>query len=142
MRWQAKRLTASVVILASVLAATATAGGAVAAVAAVEPDAFRFADTRALFRLCSADESDVLFSEARHACYGFMYGVGLFYKQAIESGHMRAVVCPGGELTRERMREVFVAWALAHPEHLHESPVDGLLRAAAAAWPCAQEPRP
>lgn len=103
---------------------------------AVEPSDFRIVSTESLYRLCSAPQSSELFGEARQACYGFIYGAGLFYYEVVKAGKAKSVVCPGDEIDREAVREAFVTWARSHPEAMNESPVDGLMRASVSRWPC------
>lgn len=123
------------IILAGGLAlSTMMAGPA----AALEPSDFKLLSTENLHRVCSAPQSDPLFGEARQACFGFIYGAGLFYYEAVKAGKARSVVCPGGSIDREAVRQAFVGWAGSNPERMSESPIDGLLRAAAARWPCPQ----
>lgn len=105
-------------------------------VGAVEPADFRILTTESLYRVCAAPESSELFAEARQACYGFIYGAGLFYYEVVKAGKAKSVVCPGDQIDREAVREAFVAWARSHPQAMSESPIDGLLRAAASQWPC------
>jgi Rap1a immunity proteins len=127
-------------VLGALIAVVWTATGANAGAGSVEPDDFRFENAGALYRLCDASADDVLFQEARHACYGFLYGVGLFYKEALDAGRARRVVCSKGELTRETMREQYVTWAGANPDRMDEGPIEGLFRAAQARWPCPGAP--
>lgn len=122
------------ILLAGGVALATVIGGT--GVGAVEPDDFRIVSTESLYRLCSAPPSSDLFAEARQACYGFIYGAGLFYYEIVKAGKAKSVVCPDDEIDREAVREAFVAWARSHPDAMNESPVDGLLRAAASHWPC------
>jgi len=105
-------------------------------VGAVEPNDFRILTTKSLYQVCAAPESSELFAEARQACYGFIYGAGLFYYEVVKAGKAKSVVCPGGQIDREAVREAFVAWTQSHLQAMSESPIDGLLRAAASQWPC------
>ena len=105
---------------------------------AVEPSDFEFRTTENLYRVCAAPESDELFAEARQACYAFAYGAGLFYYEAIKAGKAKSVVCPGKKINREAVRIAFVEWAKVHPGKMSETPIDGLLRSAAARWPCSK----
>jgi hypothetical protein len=118
--------------------AVAIAVGVSASLAgAVVPEDFKILKTQNLYNLCSAPADSELHAEALQACYGFIYGAGLFYYEVVKAGAAKSVVCAKGELTRDSVREAFVTWAVKHPERMTESPVDGLLRSAAARWPCA-----
>jgi len=107
---------------------------------AIEPSDFTLLTSENLYRVCSAPQSDPLFGEARQACYGFVYGAGLFYYEVVKAGKAKTVVCPGGKIDREAVRVAFVDWARNNPERMNESPIDGLLRSAAAQWPCPEQP--
>jgi hypothetical protein len=39
-------------------------------------------------------------------------------------------------VTREALVQVFLSWARANPAEMDGLPVDGVMRAAAAEWPC------
>ena len=106
---------------------------------AVVPDDFKILKTQNLYNVCSAPAESELHAEALQACYGFIYGAGLFYYEVVKAGAAKSVVCADGELTRESVREAFVTWAANHPDRMKESPIDGLLRSAAARWPCADD---
>lgn len=103
---------------------------------AVEPSDFKILTTRSLHNLCSAPQSNALFAEARQACFGFIYGAGLFYYEVVKAGKAKTVICPKQQIDREAVREAFVAWAQSRPDAMSQSPVDSLLRSAAARWPC------
>lgn len=105
---------------------------------AIEPSDFKLLTAENLYRVCSVAETDDLFGEARQACYGFVYGAGLFYYEVIKAGKAKSVVCPGGQIDREAVRVAFVDWARGNPDRMSESPIDGLLRSAASRWPCAE----
>lgn len=123
------------IVLAGAVAVGTLTGSAAGA---IEPSDFTLLTTENLYRVCSAPQSDALFGEARQACYGFIFGAGLFYYEAIKAGKAKSVVCPGEQIDREAVREAFVDWAKSNPERMSESPIDGLLRSAAARWPCSQ----
>ncbi len=105
---------------------------------AIEPSDFTLLTTENLYRVCSVPRSDALFGEGRQACYGFIFGAGLFYYEVVKAGKARTVVCPDGKIDREAVRVAFVAWAENNRERMSESPIEGLLRSAASRWPCAE----
>ncbi len=121
------------------LLAAAVAGalliGAPAA-SALAPDDFKLTTTGSLYRVCSADITDPLYAEGRQACYGFLFGAGLFYYEAVKAEKIKKVVCPNENITRESVRVAFVDWAARNRDKMAESPIDGLVRSAAARWPC------
>ncbi len=123
-----------IVLAGAVAFATMMSGPA----GAIQTSDFTLLTTDNLYRVCSAPQSDPLFNEARQACYGFVCGAGLFYYEVIKAGKAKTVVCPGGQIDREAVRVAFVDWAQNNPERMSESPIDGLLRSAAARWPCSK----
>ena len=126
-RWQV-----AIVIGALGLAGPALAGAA----RAQELEDFKARDTGSLARLCATAESSPLYAEARQYCYGFISGAGAMYRVALAAGDTHPIACPKSEPTVEQIRQTFVAWAAQHPEAAPEAAIDGLFRAAAAAWPC------
>jgi hypothetical protein len=107
---------------------------------AVQPENFTLLKTEDLYRVCAAPDSSPLYAEARQACYGFIYGAGLFYYEAVKAGKAKRAVCPQEPVTRETVRVAFVDWVSAHPDALPASPIDSLLRATMAKWPCPDQP--
>ncbi len=121
-------------LLAAGVALATLIGGSGAG--AIEPSDFKILSTESLYRVCSAPETSDLFAEARQACYGFIFGAGLFYYEVVKAGKAKSVVCPDNQIDREAVRVAFVDWAQGNPEKMSGSPIDGLLRAAASRWPC------
>ena len=112
----------------------ALAGGQVAAQSPIVPTL----TTGVLAALCDATGTD---SESRAAagyCRGFIIGVGQYHVEISRPGGIRPAFClPEGAPTLEIAQASFVAWAAAHPQHRDGKAVDGLLRWAAATYPCA-----
>jgi hypothetical protein len=48
----------------------------------------------------------------------------------------KAIVCPEHTVTRAEAISVFVAWARDNPQYLTEEPLEAVMRAAVAKWPC------
>ena len=116
------------------------AAGAVCALAspalAVETSSFNLATTCDLVALCSCQPDDTLYAEALQFCYGDMAGVAQFHRALVRADDIKPVACPGYEVTREALVQVFLDWARASPGAMDELPAESVKRAAVAAWPC------
>jgi hypothetical protein len=75
-------------------------------------------------------------------CRGFLSGVGQYHAAMHPVGHGRPpIFCvPDPPPSLAAAAAGFVTWAAAHPQHAGEAAVDGLMRYAAATWPCPPEP--
>ena len=75
-------------------------------------------------------------------CRGFLAGVGQYHGATHPVGRGPApIFCvPEPPPTLGSAVTGFVAWARANPQHGEEAAVDGLMRYAAATWPCPPEP--
>ena len=117
----------------SALVAFALAGPAVAA----EISDFELQTTADLVALCNSAGSDPLAAEAQQACFGYIAGATHFYRSLVAGGdRFKPVVCPGRELSRQEVAALLVAWADDHPNQLDELPVEGIIRAVVAEYPC------
>jgi Rap1a immunity proteins len=114
--------------------------GALLATPAMAQDAvvesFELGDARALVTACTVPDGHPLHESAKGFCLGFMTGAMHFYTAAAASPNVKDFVCPGHVISRAEMRDVFLEWAIANPERLSEPPIDGLVRAAIAKFPC------
>jgi hypothetical protein len=127
-----RRLTAFAVVAAEALA---TSG---ARAATVTPDDFQVPTTAALVTLCTAPDTDPLYTAARNFCHGF--AVGTYRAVATEVAASRAkhkLFCMGDTaLTRDQAIAAFVQWASGRPKTLESSPTDGITEYLAAQYPC------
>lgn len=128
------------------IGAAALAGllAAAPAGAQVMPQNFTGGTTGDLARLCGAGLGDATGVGARGYCEGFMVGVGQFHR-AVSSpgGRIRPIYCLPNDpdLTLDKVRQAFVAWTAANPQHAGERAVDGVIRFAQATYPCAAPAR-
>jgi len=117
------------------IAATVACG---ARAAPVTRDDFQVESAAALISLCSAAETDPLYTAARNFCHGF--AVGTFRVLATEEAAMkmkRKMFCmPATQPTRDQAIAGFVQWASDRPKTLAGSPTDGIAAYLAAAYPC------
>ena len=127
---------------AALIGAAALAGPAGTVRAADGEDvveSFRLQDTQALVTACSVPADHAMHARANAFCLGYMSGAMHFYGAAVKSPKVEPFVCPPGEVSRAEVRKIFLNWAAAHPERLDEPPIEGLVRAAVAAFPCGKE---
>jgi Rap1a immunity proteins len=99
-------------------------------------ESFELNDARALVTACTVPDESPLYQTAKGFCLGYMTGAMQLYRAAAASPNVKNFVCPGREVSRAEMRDVFLAWAAANPERLSEPAVDSLLRSAVAKFPC------
>ncbi len=97
--------------------------------------------TATLASICAATSPNAE-SPLTAYCRGFMVGAGQ-YHHAVSVATGRRVFClPEPSPTIENVQQAFVAWARANTQHGQERAVDGLMRFAAATYPCPPEPAP
>jgi hypothetical protein len=98
--------------------------------------------TGALADLC-ATGSDSTDTAAAGYCRGFLIGVGQYHAEMTSGQAARPpIFClPDPSPTVASAQASFAAWAKANPQHAGEKAVDGLMRWAAATYPCPTEPR-
>jgi Rap1a immunity proteins len=101
---------------------------------------FEVTSVTQLADLCGASPDDALYVEAIQFCYGYISGAAQFHNAVVGKGGLKPVACPTRDATRSEFAQYFVSWArgTATREQLAEPAVQGVARAAAARWPCAQ----
>nr|WP_294525532.1 Rap1a/Tai family immunity protein [uncultured Rhodopila sp.] len=127
-----RRSTAFAVVAAGVLAMSG------ARAATVTTDDFTVPTTAALVTLCTAPDTDPLYTAARNFCHGF--AVGTYRAVAAEEAASRSkhkMFCMGDAApTRDQAVAAFVQWANGRPKTLESSPTDGITEYLAATYPC------
>ncbi|MGH6901756.1 MAG: Rap1a/Tai family immunity protein [Geminicoccaceae bacterium] len=88
-----------------------------------------------LLDLCSVDASNTLYIEALQFCYGFLEGMAHYHDRLV-GPESDPIVCPTGQVTRQDMVDMYIAFAQANPQFMDEDPADNVVRAAVAEWPC------
>ena len=124
--------------LAAFAVAMGTAPMASAQQSAITGETFTAGTTGALARLCGASTQEASYAAAVHFCHGVMVGTG----QTSDSMHKRQGTRPGFCLpspspTLDQVAASFVAWSAANPQFDGLRASDGLMRFAAAQYPCA-----
>jgi hypothetical protein len=90
-----------------------------------------------LVNVCAVPDDDPNVEGARAFCYGFLSGTASYHASINAGKKAKPLYClPEGGVSRAEGARLFVAWARANSKHLGEAPVDGLMRFAAATWPC------
>src|SRR3954463_2574444 len=95
--------------------------------AAVTEDNFNLHNTGDLIALCSAAQSDPLYTAATNFCHGFAVGVFRVLQEedaARRSGRLFCVPTPAP--TRNEAIATFVQWARGDISRMHLSPADGV----------------
>lgn len=113
-------------LLALGLAASLASGAAMA-----QNGPFDNETTAELARLCASTVAT-----ERDFCFAFMLGAGQFYTEMLRAAVIQPLACPDPVPTIEEMRLGFIDWASTHPEAGETRAVDGMMQAAAEAWPC------
>jgi len=112
------------------------AAGFGVAQAAFVPEEFKMERASDLLDICTVDTSTPANAEAYGFCVGYFTGA-MHYHRALSKGpDHKAIVCPGHTVTRAEAITVFVAWAHDNPKYQSDEPIEALMRAAVAKWPC------
>jgi Rap1a immunity proteins len=122
--------------LATIAIITGISSGARAA--AVTRDDFLIATTANLVSLCSAAESDPLYTPARNFCQGFTVGTYrlIATEEAATRSRQKLFCMPANGPTRDDAIAKFVQWASGRPKTLASSPTDGMVEYLTTQFPC------
>jgi len=101
------------------------------AIACLATPAAAIDSTADLRDACAAEDE-----ATRNLCYGYILGAGQLYAQLRRAEAISEIACADPVPTLEAIRVSVVEWMDLHPEHASEDAIDGLMRAAAALWPC------
>lgn len=122
-------------LLAGGLALLAAAAGPAAAQTSGPVPALT---TGTLAALCDATGDDADSLRAVGYCRGVFVGMGQYHSIMTAPGRLRPIFClPNPSPSLEQLQAAFIAWAGANPERLNERAAEGVLRFAAATYPCA-----
>lgn len=95
--------------------------------------------TATLAEACASEGRDTLGATAVGYCRGFMAGAGQYHREIATD--RPAIFClPSPSPSFQAAQASFVAWVRANPQFAGEQAVDGLMRWAAASYPCPTEP--
>ena len=106
--------------------------------APVSRDDFQLETTANLVSLCSATETDPLYTAAVNFCHGFAVGTyRVITTEEAASRSKRKLFCmPANPPSRNQAVSEFVGWASDQPKILADSPTDGIVEYLAAQYPC------
>lgn len=91
--------------------------------------------------LCVVPATDPAGPASQAFCRGFVIGVGQYHREITQPGGRAPIFClPTPTPTLEAAQSSFVNWVAANPQHASELAVDGVLRWAAATYPCPTAP--
>jgi hypothetical protein len=108
---------------------------------AITGETFTTGTTGALARLCGANAQEPAYAAAVHFCHGVMVGTGQTSDAMHKRQGTRPNFClPAPSPTLDQVTANFVAWSAANPQFDGLRAADGLLRFAAAQYPCAGRP--
>jgi hypothetical protein len=105
--------------------------------ASVTEESFRLDTFKDLVTLCGVEASDPNANAAIHMCHGYVIGLVHFHElvgRALEG----TVFCLADDKrpSRDAAIDMLVRWSRGHPEYDSEEAIDGVLRWAAAQYPC------
>jgi len=120
---------------AAMLASAAMLAGSLPA-QAVTQDEFLVRRTRDVIALCSAAETDPLYTAAIHFCHGFLLGAFQYHVAAREGLGTKKVCLPTPQPSRNEGIRNFIDWARDNPQFWDENPVDTMVRFVDLKWEC------
>jgi hypothetical protein len=119
---------------ASTIAVLAVLGSARAA---VTEQNFVLRDTGDLVALCSASQSDPLYTAAINFCHGFAVGVFRVVHEEDAARRSGKIIClPNPPPSRNQALAAFVQWASADPSRLAQPADDGIAGFLSQQYPC------
>ena len=128
------RKLAIVLLFAAALTAP---GFASAGPGEVEQTDFQVKTTQDLLDLCTAPADCPVAREAVHFCQGYLVGAYHYYEAQRLGPEAVPLVClPDPAPSRNDAIKMFIDWAKAHPQYMHEMPVETQFRFLTEKWPC------
>lgn len=111
--------------------------GAGAANAEVTPKNFELRTTTDFIALCGVSRDDPNAAAAIHFCHGYYVGLD-HISELLGRPYRNTLYCPpeGLKLSRNEVLAMVVAYHRTNPQYGAEAPVEGIVRWAAATWPC------
>lgn len=112
------------------------AAGFGTAQAAFVPEKYKLEQASDLLDICTVNASNPITAEAYGFCVGYFTGAMHYHRALAKGPDHKAIACPDHKVSRAEAIAVFVAWAHDNPQYLTEEPIEALMRAAVAKWPC------
>jgi hypothetical protein len=105
--------------------------------AAVTEDSFLVRTTGDLVDLCSAAQSDTMYTAATNFCHGFTVGVFRVLQEEDMARRANHLFCvPNPAPTRNEGIAGFVKWAKADATRMAQLPADGVAKFLSQQYPC------
>jgi hypothetical protein len=110
---------------------------AVTAEAAVTEDSFLLRSTGDLVDLCTAAQTDAMYTAASNFCQGFTVGVFRVMQEQDMAQRANHLFClPSPAPTRNEVIAGFVQWAKADPTRTTQAAADSIVAFLAQQYPC------
>ena len=107
--------------------------------AAVTQDNFLLNNTSDFVALCTAEQSDPLYTAAVNFCHGFAVGVYRVLSEEDAASSRRHMFCPKDPMpSRNEAVASFVAWLKANPAQMDAQPADSIAAYLVQTYPCPQ----
>ncbi len=103
---------------------------------ALTAEDFDLLTTRDLVRVCSVSADDPMHDNARSLCLGYVAGVMHYHDELTKGAEFDPLVCPKGDVSRDKVVDVFLAWAKKNSGKMKVVPVHSVIQASEAKWPC------
>ena len=123
-------------IFFALIAAVALASGSAMAQGGYSLEDFELRTGQDLLDMCTLRPSHPDYPVAHAYCVGFIEGAGQLHDALAAGPNFDRLVCGPDNVTLDDVVTVYAEFAVANPQHMKESAIDSLVRAAAAKWPC------
>jgi hypothetical protein len=123
-------------MLFALVAAVALSSGGAMAEDGYNLEDFELRTGQDLYDICTLDPNHPHYPVARAYCVGFIEGAGQLHDALAAGPNFDRLVCGPSTVTLADVVTVYANYAVANPQHMKESAIDSLVRAAAAKWPC------
>jgi len=120
----------------ALVAAVALASGGARAQSGYSLEDFELRSGQDLLDMCTLPPSHPDYPVAHAYCVGFIEGAGQLHDALAAGPGFARLVCGTENVKLEDVVTVYAEYAVANPQHMKESAIDSLIRAAAAKWPC------
>ncbi|MFO1035230.1 MAG: Rap1a/Tai family immunity protein [Geminicoccaceae bacterium] len=119
-----------------ILASLALLGPLCGRAYALDPSVYQLRTAADLIAICSAQGADPDHDVARAMCAGYVQG-GLDLHDVVAAvPAIGPLACPPATTPVGKIIDAFLGFAAKHPQIGTEKPIDALIEAAAATWPC------
>lgn len=121
-------------VLASLLLTGTLTGRAMA----LDPAVYQLRTAADLVAICSASGGDVDRDVDRAMCAGYVQGSLDYHDVVAAVPSIGPLACPPPTTPVAKVIDAFLGFAAKRPQIATEKPIDALIEAVAATWPCAK----